>query len=161
MIYVTDYLSLCLTRSLLKRLSRVDLWEHIFRTSKSTEQSNWYFVTCCREVHWGLCDLAGEMRTKDDVLRIKARSDICAVIQKSVLLQKSGKNNYKGLCPFHQETAPSFAVNPERNTFHCYGCNEGGDVISFVRKIHNLSFVEALDYLENFNHSQAEQKVKQ
>jgi DNA primase len=99
------------------------------------------------------------MRTRDDVLRIKARSDICAVIQKSVLLKKAGKN-YNGLCPLHQEKAPSFVVNPERNSFHCYSCNEGGDVISFVRKIHNLSFVEALDYLENFNLSQAEQKAE-
>jgi DNA primase len=53
----------------------------------------------------------------------------------------------KGLCPFHAEKTPSFMVNPERQTFHCFGCGEGGDVLSFVTKYYNLTFPEALKEL--------------
>src|SRR5690625_7117917 len=53
----------------------------------------------------------------------------------------------KGLCPFHDEKTPSFHIRPQLGHWHCFGCGEGGDVISFVQKIDHLSFVEAVEML--------------
>lgn len=89
---------------------------------------------------------------REDVVRlVKENADIVSVIGEHVKLRRSGMN-FKGLCPFHAEKTPSFMVHPERQTFHCFGCSEGGDVFSFVTKYHNLSFPEALKELaERFN----------
>src|SRR4029077_15852127 len=57
-------------------------------------------------------------------------------------LQRAGRN-MKGRCPFHQERTPSFIVSAERQTFHCFGCGEGGDAFTFLMKIENLNFGEA------------------
>jgi DNA primase len=77
---------------------------------------------------------------------IKAKVDVVGEVGLVVTLQKSGKA-FKGLCPFHNERTPSFYVFPEAQTWHCFGCNEGGDVFSFVQKQQNLAFREALLYL--------------
>ena len=77
---------------------------------------------------------------------IKAKIDIAEEIGLSVRLQKSGKA-LKGLCPFHNERTPSFYVFPEAQTFRCFGCNEGGDVFSFVQKQQGLEFRDTLYYL--------------
>lgn len=77
---------------------------------------------------------------------IKARVDIIDEVSTVVTLQKSGKS-LKGLCPFHNERSPSFYVFGETQTWHCFGCNEGGDVFSFVQKQQGLEFHEALLYL--------------
>ncbi len=82
----------------------------------------------------------------DPVEEIKKRIDIVDFINGYVPLKKAGLN-FKGLCPFHQEKSPSFMVNRERQSWHCFGCNEGGDVISFLEKIDNLNFVEATKIL--------------
>src|SRR5260221_6001901 len=82
----------------------------------------------------------------DAVVEIKSRLDIIDVIGAYVRLQKSGRE-YKGLCPFHGEKTPSFMVNQERQVFHCHGCNEGGDILTFVQKIERLEFREALEML--------------
>ena len=74
---------------------------------------------------------------------IKEAADILEVIGEHVPLQKAGIN-YKGLCPFHSEKTPSFSVNPQRQFFHCFGCKESGDVLSFVMKYHNMDFQDAL-----------------
>lgn len=74
---------------------------------------------------------------------VKEAADILEVIGEYVPLQKAG-TNYKGLCPFHSEKTPSFSVNPQRQFFHCFGCNESGDVLSFVMKYHNMIFQDAL-----------------
>jgi DNA primase len=77
---------------------------------------------------------------------VKDAADIVEVINEVVPLQnRSGR--FLGLCPFHSEKTPSFTVNKDRGFFHCFGCKESGDVISFVMKYHNLSFVEALQEL--------------
>lgn len=77
---------------------------------------------------------------------IKSRSDIVEFISDYVPLKKAGQN-YKGLCPFHSEKTPSFMVNQSKQIFHCFGCGAGGDVVTFLMKVENLSFVEALQYL--------------
>lgn len=77
---------------------------------------------------------------------VKDSIDIVSVVSEYVDLQKAGKN-YKGLCPFHQEKTPSFTVNPDRQFFYCFGCGEGGDALSFLMKIDNITFQEALRIL--------------
>lgn len=79
----------------------------------------------------------------DDVQDIKARVDIAGLIGETVQLKKSGVN-FKGLCPFHKEKTPSFMVSPDRGTWHCFGCGEGGDAFEYVMKRENLDFAEAL-----------------
>lgn len=82
----------------------------------------------------------------DDVRRVKDRLDIVEVIGDYVRLKKAG-NNFLGLCPFHDEKTPSFNVSPSRQTFHCFGCGQGGDVFSFIMEKENLSFRETLELL--------------
>ncbi len=77
---------------------------------------------------------------------IKAKIDVAEEIGLVVALQKSGKA-LKGLCPFHNERTASFYVFPESQTWRCFGCNEGGDVFSFIQKQQGLEFREALLYL--------------
>lgn len=86
-------------------------------------------------------------RIKDtSVETVKAASDIVALVEGYTRLRKSG-SRYTGLCPFHQERTPSFGVSPERGTFKCFGCGEGGDAIAFVEKKENLDFVGAIEWL--------------
>ena len=77
---------------------------------------------------------------------IKAKVDVADEISSVVVLQRSGKS-LKGLCPFHNERSPSFYVFRETQTWHCFGCNEGGDIFSFVQKQQGLDFRETLLYL--------------
>ncbi len=85
-----------------------------------------------------------------DVELLKDRVDIVDTIGRHVELKKSG-SNWVGLCPFHKEKTPSFNVSPSRNMWKCYGCNEGGDVISFLMKIRNLTFLEVIEELADEN----------
>jgi DNA primase len=77
---------------------------------------------------------------------VKQRTDIVEVIGREVTLVKAGRT-FKGLCPFHSEKNPSFYVYPEQQSWHCFGCNSGGDVFSFIMKKQNLDFGEALRQL--------------
>ncbi len=73
---------------------------------------------------------------------IRNQADIVSLVSRYVELRQAGRN-WKGLCPFHDEKTPSFNVNPDRQVFHCFGCQEGGDVIAFLMKHDGLSFPEA------------------
>src|SRR5207302_8756869 len=77
---------------------------------------------------------------------IKTKVDLVDEVGLVVHLQKSGKS-FKWLCPFHNERTPSFYVFAESQTWHCFGCNEGGDVFTFVEKQQGLEFRDALLYL--------------
>ena len=77
---------------------------------------------------------------------VRNQNDIVDVISEYVKLQKKGAN-YFGLCPFHNEKSPSFSVSPGKQMYYCFGCGEGGNVISFVMKYENYSFIEAVQML--------------
>jgi DNA primase len=88
----------------------------------------------------------GRIRDEDVVL-VKERADVAEVVGDYVTLRSAGGGNFKGLCPFHDEKSPSFSVRPSVGSFHCFGCGEGGDVISFVMKLDHLSFAETVERL--------------
>jgi DNA primase len=83
---------------------------------------------------------------KASVDELLQRVNIIDVISQHVKLRKAGKD-YMGLCPFHKEKTPSFTVSVEKQIFYCFGCREGGNVINFIMKYENLTFVEALEHL--------------
>ena len=87
------------------------------------------------------------MAISDEFLNeLRARTDIESVISPYVNLKRAGRN-VKGLCPFHNEKTPSFTVYPDSQSFYCFGCGAGGDVITFVRRIENLDYIEAVKTL--------------
>jgi DNA primase len=75
---------------------------------------------------------------------VKQQADIVRIVGDYVKLKKAGAQNYSGLCPFHNEKTPSFSVHATRQFFHCFGCGTSGDVFSFVQKIENITFPEAV-----------------
>ena len=83
----------------------------------------------------------------EDVVAVRERARIDEVVGSYVALRNAGGGSLKGLCPFHDEKTPSFQVTPARGFFYCFGCGEGGDVISFQMKIDNLTFAEAVERL--------------
>jgi DNA primase len=75
---------------------------------------------------------------------LKQQADIVRIVGEYVKLRKTGSQNFSGLCPFHQEKSPSFSVHATRQFYHCFGCGVSGDVFSFVQKIENITFPEAV-----------------
>jgi DNA primase len=75
---------------------------------------------------------------------VKRQADIVRVVGDYVKLKKAGAQNYSGLCPFHNEKTPSFSVHATQQFFYCFGCGAKGDVFTFVQKIENVTFVEAV-----------------
>ena len=80
----------------------------------------------------------------DFAQHVKDHSDIVKVIESYIRLRKAGAQNYSGLCPFHKEKSPSFNVHGVRQFYHCFGCGLSGDVFTFVQKIENVTFPEAV-----------------
>jgi DNA primase len=75
---------------------------------------------------------------------VKQQADIVRIVGDYVKLKKAGAQNYSGICPFHNEKTPSFSVHATRQFYHCFGCGVSGDVFSFVQKIENITFPEAV-----------------
>ena len=75
---------------------------------------------------------------------VKQQADIVRIVGEYVKLRKAGAQNYSGLCPFHQEKTASFSVHAGNQFFHCFGCNAGGDVFTFIQKIENITFPESV-----------------
>ena len=86
------------------------------------------------------------MISKETIEQVIMRNDIETVIGGYVNLRRAG-SNLKGLCPFHSEKTPSFTVYPQDNSFYCFGCGAGGDIISFIRKKENLDYPDAVEFL--------------
>ncbi len=87
-------------------------------------------------------------RYPDDIIeRVREATDLVELVSAHVRLTPRGKDNYFGLCPFHQEKTPSFSVNAALQIYHCFGCGAGGNAFRFVQEIDHISFVEAVQYL--------------
>jgi len=86
------------------------------------------------------------MLSKETVEQVKQFPDITMVVRDYVGLKKAGRN-FVGLCPFHSEKTPSFTVSPEKRIFHCFGCHASGDLVSFVMKVENVGFVDAVVHI--------------
>ncbi|MBG0828998.1 DNA primase [Planomonospora sp. ID67723] len=92
--------------------------------------------------------MAGRI-SDEDIALVRERSPIADIVGEHIQLRNAGGGNLKGLCPFHEEKSPSFNVTPARGYWYCFGCTEGGDVITFVRRLEHLSFGEAVERLAN------------
>jgi DNA primase len=84
---------------------------------------------------------------EDDIALVRERARIDEVVSAHVTLRRAGGGSLKGLCPFHDEKTPSFHVTPARSFFHCFGCQEGGDVFDFVMRVEGLAFTDAVERL--------------
>jgi DNA primase len=90
--------------------------------------------------------VAGRIR-EEDIAEVREKARIDDIVSGYVTLRNAGGGSMKGLCPFHDEKSPSFHVTPARGFFHCFGCQESGDVISFLMKIDGLAFTETVERL--------------
>lgn len=85
--------------------------------------------------------------SEEDINQLRETADIVELASAYTHLKASGRGTFKGLCPFHSEKTPSFTVNRDRGLYFCFGCGEGGDIYSFVEKIENLDFPDAVEWL--------------
>ena len=84
---------------------------------------------------------------RSDIDEVRSRTNIADIVGDFVTLKSAGVGSLKGLCPFHEERSPSFHVRPQAGLYHCFGCNEGGDVFSFLQKMDHVTFAEAVERL--------------
>ncbi|WP_144793944.1 DNA primase [Kocuria palustris] len=84
---------------------------------------------------------------REDIDEVRSRTDIREIVEGYVTLKSAGIGSYKGLCPFHDERTPSFHVRPQYGTYHCFGCDESGDVIAFVQAMEHTTFAETVERL--------------
>ena len=90
--------------------------------------------------------MAGRI-SETDRERVRDANRIEQVVGEYVALRSAGGGNLKGLCPFHDEKTPSFQVSPARGYYHCFGCDQGGDVFTFIQGVEHLTFVESVQRL--------------
>lgn len=90
--------------------------------------------------------MAGRIRSSD-IDEVKSRTNIVDVVSDHVALKSAGVDSHKGLCPFHDERSPSFHVRPSLGYYHCFGCGESGDAITFLQRLDHLTFTEAVERL--------------
>lgn len=86
------------------------------------------------------------MISEEIIQKVKEQNDIVDIISESVVLKRAGRN-FIGLCPFHNEKTPSFSVSQDKQIYKCFGCGEAGNVLTFVMKSKNMTFIDALKYL--------------
>jgi len=102
-----------------------------------------YAVACQEAIRWHQQNKPKQIQAvgvgKIDVDVIKAKSDIVTVIENYTKLRKSSKN-FTGRCPIHNDKHPSMTVYPDQQSWHCFGCNRGGDVIAFIMAVENTDF---------------------
>lgn len=92
--------------------------------------------------------------------QLNSQADLISIIGRHTTLKRAG-SEYKGCCPFHGEKSPSFYVNPQKNIYHCFGCNVGGNAISFLRDYESLSFIEAVNELSKQTGIEVPQEERQ
>ncbi|MBG6238220.1 DNA primase [Mycetocola sp. CAN_C7] len=90
--------------------------------------------------------MAGRIRSSD-IDEVKSRTNIADIVGDFVSLKSAGVGSMKGLCPFHDERSPSFHVRPQLGFYHCFGCGESGDAISFLQKMDHVTFTDAVERL--------------
>ena len=90
--------------------------------------------------------MAGRIRDQD-IEEVRRKAGLIEIASEYMQVRKAGSARFKALCPFHQEKTPSFSLEAGRGLYYCFGCNKGGDVISLVMELENLSFVEAVERL--------------
>lgn len=95
---------------------------------------------------------------EETIREVRERNDIVDIISQYVELKRAG-SNYKGLCPFHNEKTPSMVVSPDKQMFHCFGCGEGGDVISFLSKYKSMDFQDVIVELADRANVELKQKT--
>lgn len=112
------------------------------------------YARCCDEALSCVknCHIQSKKQVIDNRLfvnipELKARHDIVEVISRYTNLRKFGRN-FNACCPIHTEKHPSLTIYPESQTWHCYGCNRGGDIIEFIKYMHNTDFKGAATILE-------------
>jgi len=88
--------------------------------------------------------------TKKTIKHIKDTFKIELLAKEFIPSLKKGMHLFRGLCPFHKETMPSFTINPSKQLFYCFGCDQGGDVIEFIMKVKNMSFNQAIKWFIDF-----------
>lgn len=96
---------------------------------------------------------------EETIREVRESNDIVEIISQYIELKKAG-SNYKGLCPFHSEKTPSMVVSPDKQMFRCFGCGEGGDVISFLSKYKNMDFKEVIVELAERANIELKQKTE-
>lgn len=84
---------------------------------------------------------------RETIDRVRERARLDRIVGEYVTLRPAGTGSLKGLCPFHDEKTPSFTIRAQVGLWHCFGCGAGGDVIDFIMRIHNLDFLEAVEFL--------------
>ena len=127
-----------------------NIWDSIISAAHQYEMSSSEFIRLCMRdaVSESTMHQIPWIKSRSLVRDLKARIDIVVLISAYVPLQKSGRN-LKANCPFHDEHTPSFIVFPDRQTWRCFGaCATGGDVIAFLMRAQNKSFVDVLNSLE-------------
>jgi DNA primase len=91
-------------------------------------------------------DMPGRIR-QNDIDEVKSRTNIADIIGEYVTLKSAGVGSLKGLCPFHDEKSPSFHVRPHVGYYHCFGCGESGDVLTFIQRMDHVTFAESVERL--------------
>lgn len=123
-------------------------WKEVIKQLDGHEvvEMNKHISRLCRQLTVGQNRKQKGNRLTEERIQQALAASLVDIAMQNMKLRKAGKT-FMGLCPFHNERHPSFHIYPHNNSFYCYGCNKGGNVINFVRELQGLSFREAVEYL--------------